>query len=202
MCGRSDRVCFDEALAARRGDRRHVVHLRRERRSSPPAPLRTEPRCHTATCRRSARDRAPQSSALPAGLLRRVHHARLLSAAADARLPDRHVGSMTDTQMARAVSELAGLTRQLRYGPDVVVMCCDAAVHSVKQAFTGTPVELYGAVARISASDYAPSSSGRSRPSTCWWSSATAARRGRKSGRPSRSSRSGSATARCRRGEL
>jgi len=53
-------------------------------------------------------------------------------------------GSMTDTQMARAVSELAGLTRQLGYGADVVVMCCDAAVHSVKQAFTGTPVELYG----------------------------------------------------------
>ena len=52
--------------------------------------------------------------------------------------------SMTDTQMARAVSELAGLTRQLGYGADVVVMCCDAAVHSVKQAFTRTPVELYG----------------------------------------------------------
>jgi len=53
-------------------------------------------------------------------------------------------GSMTDTQMARAVSELAGLTRQLGYGADIVVMCCDAAVHSVKHAFTGTPVELYG----------------------------------------------------------
>jgi predicted metal-dependent peptidase len=53
-------------------------------------------------------------------------------------------GSMADTQMARAVSELAGLTRQLGYGADVVVMCCDAVVHSVKQAFTGTPVELYG----------------------------------------------------------
>ena len=53
-------------------------------------------------------------------------------------------GSMTDTQMDRAVSELAGLTRQLGYGADVVVMCCDAAVHSVKHAFTGTPVELYG----------------------------------------------------------
>jgi hypothetical protein len=53
-------------------------------------------------------------------------------------------GSMADTQMARAVSELASLTRQLGYGADVVVMCCDAAVHSVKHAFTGTPVELYG----------------------------------------------------------
>jgi len=53
-------------------------------------------------------------------------------------------GSMADTQMARAVSELASLTRQLGYGADVVVMCCDAAVHSVKHAFTGAPVELYG----------------------------------------------------------
>jgi predicted metal-dependent peptidase len=53
-------------------------------------------------------------------------------------------GSMADTQMARAVSELAGLTRQLGYGADVVVMCCDASVHSVKRAFTGTQVELYG----------------------------------------------------------
>ena len=53
-------------------------------------------------------------------------------------------GSMDDTQLARAVSELASLTRQLGYGGDVVVACCDAAVHSVKKAFTGTQVELYG----------------------------------------------------------
>ena len=53
-------------------------------------------------------------------------------------------GSMEDTQLARAVSELGGLTRQLGYGADVVVMCCDAAVHGVKKAFMGTPVELYG----------------------------------------------------------
>jgi predicted metal-dependent peptidase len=51
---------------------------------------------------------------------------------------------MGDTQLARAVSELGGLTRQLGYGSDVVVMCCDAAVHNVKKAFKGTPVELYG----------------------------------------------------------
>jgi predicted metal-dependent peptidase len=54
-------------------------------------------------------------------------------------------GSMTDTQLARAVSELAGLTRQLGYGADVVVASCDAAVHDVRRAFSGTNVALYGA---------------------------------------------------------
>ena len=53
-------------------------------------------------------------------------------------------GSMDDTQLARAVSELGGLTRQLGYGADVVVACCDAAVHTVRRAFTSTQVELYG----------------------------------------------------------
>lgn len=53
-------------------------------------------------------------------------------------------GSMGDTQLARAVSELGGLTRQLGYGADVVVVCCDAAVHEVRKAFASTPIELYG----------------------------------------------------------
>jgi predicted metal-dependent peptidase len=53
-------------------------------------------------------------------------------------------GSMGDTQLARAVSELGGLTRQLGYGADVVVACCDAAVHEVRKAFASTPIELYG----------------------------------------------------------
>jgi len=53
-------------------------------------------------------------------------------------------GSMEDTQLSRAVSELAALTRQLGYGADVTVACCDAAVHGVKRAFTGVEVELYG----------------------------------------------------------
>ena len=53
-------------------------------------------------------------------------------------------GSMGETQLARAVSELGGLTRQLGYGADVVVMCCDAAVHDVKKAFTSTQIELHG----------------------------------------------------------
>jgi len=52
--------------------------------------------------------------------------------------------SMDDTQLARAVAELAGLTRQLGYGTDVVVACCDAAVHNVRRAFANMPLELYG----------------------------------------------------------
>jgi predicted metal-dependent peptidase len=53
-------------------------------------------------------------------------------------------GSMEDSQLARAVSELAGLTRQLGYGVDVVVACCDAAVHHVRNAFMQTRLELCG----------------------------------------------------------
>ena len=53
-------------------------------------------------------------------------------------------GSMGESQLARAVSELAGLTRQLGYGAEVVVACCDAAVHDVRKVFTSTSVELYG----------------------------------------------------------
>src|SRR5262245_10996057 len=52
--------------------------------------------------------------------------------------------SMGESQLARAVSELGALTRQLGYGADVVVACCDAAVHDVKKAFTSAPIELYG----------------------------------------------------------
>jgi len=52
--------------------------------------------------------------------------------------------SMEDSQLARAVAELGGLTRQLGYGADVVVACCDAAVHNVRKVFSSTEVELYG----------------------------------------------------------
>jgi predicted metal-dependent peptidase len=52
--------------------------------------------------------------------------------------------SMEDSQLARAVSELAGLTRQLGYGADVVVACCDTAVHGVRKVFAAEQVELYG----------------------------------------------------------
>jgi predicted metal-dependent peptidase len=51
---------------------------------------------------------------------------------------------MEDSQLARAVSELAGLTRQLGYGADVVVACCDTAVHGVRKVFAAEQVELYG----------------------------------------------------------
>ena len=53
-------------------------------------------------------------------------------------------GSMEDSQLARAVAELGGLTRQLGYGADVVVACCDAAVHDVRKVFSSAQVELYG----------------------------------------------------------
>ena len=52
--------------------------------------------------------------------------------------------SMADGQLTRAVSELGGLIRQLGYGADVVVACCDAAVHDVRKVFSTSQVELYG----------------------------------------------------------
>jgi predicted metal-dependent peptidase len=52
--------------------------------------------------------------------------------------------SMGDTQLSRAVTELASLTRQLGYGADVVVACCDSAVHDVKKVFNTSHIELYG----------------------------------------------------------
>jgi predicted metal-dependent peptidase len=53
-------------------------------------------------------------------------------------------GSMQNAQLARAVAELGGLTRQLGYATEVVVACCDAAVHDVRKVFFGTQVQLYG----------------------------------------------------------
>jgi predicted metal-dependent peptidase len=52
--------------------------------------------------------------------------------------------SMQETQLARAVAELGGLTRQLGYGADVVVACCDTVVHDVRKVFNASQVELYG----------------------------------------------------------
>jgi len=52
--------------------------------------------------------------------------------------------SMQDTQLARAVAELGGLTRQLGHSTDVVVACCDAAVHNVRKVFNAAQLELYG----------------------------------------------------------
>jgi predicted metal-dependent peptidase len=52
--------------------------------------------------------------------------------------------SMEDSQLARALAELGGLIRQLGYGVDVVVACCDAAVRDVRRVFGAGQVELYG----------------------------------------------------------
>ena len=52
--------------------------------------------------------------------------------------------SMQDTQLARAVAELGGLTRQLGYTTEVVVACCDTIVHDVRKVFSTAQLELYG----------------------------------------------------------
>jgi predicted metal-dependent peptidase len=52
--------------------------------------------------------------------------------------------SMQDTQLARAVAELGGLTRQLGYSTEVVVACCDVVVHDVRRVFTAAQLQLYG----------------------------------------------------------
>jgi len=52
--------------------------------------------------------------------------------------------SMQDSQLARALAELAGLIRQLGHGADVIVACCDAAVRDVRKVFGAGQVELYG----------------------------------------------------------
>ncbi len=52
--------------------------------------------------------------------------------------------SMEDTQLARAVAELGGLTRQLGYSSEVLVACCDVVVHDVRKVFTTAQLELYG----------------------------------------------------------
>ena len=52
--------------------------------------------------------------------------------------------SMEDSQLARAIAELAGLTRQLGHGRDVIVACCDAAIRDVRKVFSAEQVELYG----------------------------------------------------------
>jgi predicted metal-dependent peptidase len=52
--------------------------------------------------------------------------------------------SMEDTQLARAVAELGGLTRQLGYASEVIVACCDVVVHDVRKVFNAARLELYG----------------------------------------------------------
>ena len=52
--------------------------------------------------------------------------------------------SMQNEQLSRAITELAALTRQLGYASEVVVACCDAAVHGVKKVFNPSQLQLYG----------------------------------------------------------
>src|SRR4029453_3109016 len=52
--------------------------------------------------------------------------------------------SMEETQLARAVAELGGLTRQLGYGADVLVACCDTVVHDVRKVFSSAQLQMYG----------------------------------------------------------
>jgi predicted metal-dependent peptidase len=52
--------------------------------------------------------------------------------------------SMQERQLARAVAELGGLTRQLGYRDEVIVACCDTVVHNVRKAFSAAQLELYG----------------------------------------------------------
>ena len=53
-------------------------------------------------------------------------------------------GSMEDSQLARAVSELGGLTRQLGYGADVSSRAATPPCTMCRKVFSGTPIELYG----------------------------------------------------------
>jgi predicted metal-dependent peptidase len=52
--------------------------------------------------------------------------------------------SMQNEQLSRALTELGALTRQLGYASEVVVACCDAAVHGVKRVFNPSQLQLYG----------------------------------------------------------
>jgi predicted metal-dependent peptidase len=52
--------------------------------------------------------------------------------------------SMEEPQLARAVAELGGLTRQLGYGAEVIVACSDAEVHNVRKVFSAAQFQLYG----------------------------------------------------------
>ena len=52
--------------------------------------------------------------------------------------------SMQNEQLSRAITELGALTRQLGYASEVVVACCDAAVHRVKKVFHPSQLELHG----------------------------------------------------------
>ena len=82
--------------------------------------------------------------ASPSKRLWRVHHPEFSSAETSARLPDRHVevdGQPTALARGRRTRRPYA---SVGYGADVVVACCDAAVHSVRSAFSTAQIELTG----------------------------------------------------------
>ena len=52
--------------------------------------------------------------------------------------------SMQNAQLSRAMTELGALTRQLGYAGEVIVACCDAAVHGVRKIFNPSQLQLLG----------------------------------------------------------
>ena len=52
--------------------------------------------------------------------------------------------SMQNAQLSRAMTELGALTRQLGYASEVIVACCDAAVHGVRKIFNPSQLQLFG----------------------------------------------------------
>jgi predicted metal-dependent peptidase len=52
--------------------------------------------------------------------------------------------SMQNAQLSRAMTELGALTRQLGYANEVIVACCDAAVHGVRKIFNPAQLQLLG----------------------------------------------------------
>jgi len=52
--------------------------------------------------------------------------------------------SMQNAQLSRAMTELGALTRQLGYASEVIVACCDAAVHGVRKIFNTSQLQLLG----------------------------------------------------------
>jgi predicted metal-dependent peptidase len=52
--------------------------------------------------------------------------------------------SMQNEQLSRAMTELGALTRQLGYASEVIVACCDAAVHGVRKIFNPAQLQLLG----------------------------------------------------------
>ena len=109
-----------------------------------------------------------QAAESKAGVLRRVPHAQLPPAAAAARISDRYLQLDGRLTVGASPGGTGGPDPPARYGAEVVVACCDAAVRDVRKAFRAGQVEFTAAAARTWMSGCARSSSGRTIRSTCW----------------------------------